>query len=112
MHPRRLSVPDARGDGATLRVTKHTEQRKIVLSHWKDGVCAASTPIELSEVPALIGALADALGEAVHAPSRESSDPAPKETLLSVIRGWLRPKLAQITELRLIRDAARDEQAS
>ena len=65
MHPRRLSIPDARGQGATLRVTKHPEQRKIVLSHWRDGVCVASTPVELTEVPALIGVLADALGDAI-----------------------------------------------
>ena len=67
MYPRRLSIPDARGQGATLRVTKHPEQRKIVLSHWRDGVCVASTPVELTEVPALIGVLADALGDAIDA---------------------------------------------
>ena len=111
MQPRRLSIPDARGQGATLRVTKHPEQRKIVLSHWRDGVCVASTPVELTEVPALIGVLADALGEAIDATPTESSPP-PKGSLLSVIRSWLRPKLAQVAELRLVRDPARDEQAS
>ena len=112
MHPRRLSIPDARGQGATLRVTEHSEQGKIVLSHWRDGVCVASTPVELSEVPALIGVLADALGDAIDAPPRESIVPPSKGSLLSVIRSWLRPKLAQITELRLVRDPSKDEQVS
>jgi hypothetical protein len=112
MHPRRLSIPDARGHGATLRVTKHPEQRKIVLSHWRDGVCVASTPVELSEVPALIGVLADALGDAVDSTPNESAPPPSKGSLLAAIRRWLRPRLAQITELRVVRDPAKDEQVS
>jgi hypothetical protein len=111
VQPRRLSIPDARGQGATLRVTKHPEQRKIVLSHWRDGVCVASTPVELTEVPALIGVLADALGDAIDTTPTESSPP-PKGFLLSVLRSWLRPKLAHVAELRLVRDTTRDKQAS
>jgi hypothetical protein len=112
MQPRRLSIPDARGHGASLRVTKHPEQRKIVLSHWRDGVCVASTPVELSEVPGLIGVLADALGDAIDATPDETTAPPSRGSLLSVIRSWLRPRLAQITELRLARDPSRDEQVS
>jgi chromate reductase len=112
MHPRRLSIPDARGHGASLRVTKHPEQRKIVLSHWRDGVCTASTPVDLSEVPALIGVLADALGDAIDAPAVENSAAAPRTSLVSIIRSWLRPRLAQITELRLVRDPSKDQRAS
>jgi hypothetical protein len=106
MGPNRLSIPDARGDGATLRVTRHPKQRKIVLSHWRDGVCVASTPVELHEVPALIGVLADALGDAIDAmPTPDtSSRPSPIEAL----RDWLRPKLAQVTELRVVRDPGED----
>ena len=112
MHPRRLSIPDARGHGATLRVTKHPEQRKIVLSHWRDGVCVASTPVELSEVPALIGVLADALGDAIDTTDGDQHRPAAEGIPVSVVRSWLRPKLAQITELRLVRDPSKDEQVS
>ena len=111
MHPRRLSIPDARGQGATLRVTKHPEQRKIVLSHWRDGVCVASTPVELTEVPALIGVLADALGDAIDATPTQNTRRR-EGSLLSVLRRWLRPKLAHVTELRLVRDPAKDEQVS
>lgn len=103
MAPRRLSIPDARGHGATLRVTKHPEQRKVVLSHWREGVCVASTPVDLSEVPALIGVLADALGDAIGGKNESAAAPR-MASLLSVVRRWLRPKLAQITELRLVRD--------
>jgi hypothetical protein len=112
MHPRRLSIPDARGQGATLRVTKHPEQRKIVLSHWRDGVCVASTPVELREVPALIGVLADALGDAVDVAPQEIVAPPRRSSVLHVVRNWLRPRLAQITELRLPRDPPKEEQVS
>ncbi len=63
--PKTLTIPDARGNGASFRVTRHQAERKIVLSQWRGGVCVASTPIELSDVPALIGIFADALGESV-----------------------------------------------
>jgi hypothetical protein len=111
-YPNRLSIPDARGQGASLRVTRHHEQRKIVLSHWRDGVCVASTPIELIEVPALIGVLADALGDAIGETGTRAGDgvagrAAPVSERPSVaanLRNWFRPKLAQITELRLVRN--------
>jgi hypothetical protein len=103
-HPNRLTIPDARGSGASLRVTRHTRQRKVVLSHWRDGVCVASTPIELSEVSGLIGVLADALGDAI-----DDSAPTPppvsrNRSLMASVRQWVRPALAQITELRVVRD--------
>jgi hypothetical protein len=100
MRPSRLAIPDARGEGASLRVTRHPEQRKVVLSHWREGVCVASTPIELTEVPALIGVLADALGDAI---DRDVPLAGPSRLgLLERLRTWLRPHLAQITELRLV----------
>jgi hypothetical protein len=111
MAPRRLSIPDARGHGATLRVTKHPEQRKVVLSHWREGVCVASTPVDLSEVPALIGVLADALGDAIGGRQNPSAAAPRTGSLLSVARRWLRPRLAQITELRLVRDSSGVERA-
>jgi hypothetical protein len=101
MRTRSLTIPDARGQDATLRVTWHPEHRKIVLSHWRDGLCVASTPIELAEVSALIGVLADSLGDAVL-----TTESAMKTTSSSTagfwarLRVWLRPRLAQIVELR------------
>ena len=111
MRPRSLAIPDARGSRATLRVTGHPEQGKIVLSHWRDGVCVASTPIELSEVSALIGVMADALGDAI-----SSNEPATGATptiaagLLARIHAWLRPRLAQIVELRIPKDQKAHEE--
>jgi hypothetical protein len=67
----------------------------------------ASTPIELSEVSGLIGVLAEALGEAI-----DTSIPAdaerPRPTLIGVIRNLIRPKLAQVTELRLVKNPRDD----
>jgi hypothetical protein len=99
MQPRSLTIPDARGSGAYLRITRHPEQRKVVISHWRDDLCVASTPVELVEVPALIGVLADVIGDVVR-----SSDPLPANRgdsrFLARIKAWLRPRLAQIVELR------------
>jgi hypothetical protein len=102
--PRSLSIADARGHGATLRITRHPEQNKVVLSHWRDGVCVASTPIELTEVSALIGVLADALGDAIDLTSPPSGTPSRGAQLLAELRAWLKPRLAQIVELRAPRD--------
>ena len=63
-NPKSLNIPDARGNQACLRVTRHPAERKIVVSHWRQGLCVASTPVDLSDVPALIGVLATALGDA------------------------------------------------
>jgi hypothetical protein len=107
-HPNRISIPDARGHGASLRVTRHPPERKIVLSHWRDGVCVASTPIELNEVSALIGVLADALGDAVGVTDITPAPASARPSIVSTLRNWFRPKLAQITELRIVRDPAPD----
>ena len=105
MAPRSLSIPDSRGRGATLRVTRHPEQNKVVLSQWRDGVCVASTPIELTEVSALIGVLADALGDAIDLTSPASETQSRGAQLLAELRAWLKPRLAQIVELRAPKDA-------
>jgi hypothetical protein len=104
MRPRSLSIPDARGQGAVLRVTKHPEQKKVVLSHWRDGLCVASTPVDVNEIPGLISVLADAMGDALD----RTSNAAPttrRSPAFAWVRRWLRPKLAQITELRLARQS-------
>jgi hypothetical protein len=65
----------------------------------------ASTPIELSEVSALIGVLADALGDSigVTAPAPPASAPG-RPSVLATLRRWFRPTLAQITKLRVVTD--------
>jgi hypothetical protein len=91
--PNRLVVADARGHGASLRVTRHPQQRKVVLSHWRNGICVASTPVEVSELPGIISVLADALGEA----AQDSPGPPPrKRGFLVRLRDLVHPVLAVI----------------
>ncbi len=111
-HSNRLSIPDARGGGANLRVTGHADQGKVVVSHWRDGVCVASTPIELSQVPALIAVLADALGRAVAIPKTPTRASPPRPSWLSTAKGLLRPTVAKIVDLRAVREDRRDGRIS
>lgn len=96
--PNRLNIPDARGSGAYLRVTKHPDQRKVVLSHWRGTLCVASTPVDLGEVPALIGVLADALGDAEAVPDSVSKVEAPGRWPWSKVKDGLRPALAKVVD--------------
>lgn len=91
--PKRLVVADSRGQGGSLRITRHPEQHKVVLSHWRDGLCIASTPVDLNELPPIIAALAEALGDEVAQPG-----PAPNSAgrLLPRLRAWFRPKMARV----------------
>lgn len=113
MRPKSIVVPDARDRGATLRVTRHPEQRKVVLSHWRGRLCVASTPVELAEVPTLIGVLVDALNEAA---SSGIQPRAPQQAgfadVAAAFRRWLRPRLAQVRELRPRSGPGADEHAS
>lgn len=112
--PKRIGISDARDNGASLRVTRHPRQRKVVLSHWRDGVCVASTPVDIEEIPGLIGVLVGALGEAASVPD----PPAPTHPAASTwskLRRRFRPTLASVVNLPLVRDlrwekAAGDEQ--
>ena len=54
---------DARGDGRALRVTWHREAGVVVLSLWRDRVCAGTFRMPIEEVPALINVLRDGLEE-------------------------------------------------
>ena len=52
---------DPRGGGRALRVTWHSESGIVVLSLWRENVCAGSFRLPADEVPALIAALASGL---------------------------------------------------
>jgi hypothetical protein len=45
---------DARGNGRALRVRWHTEQELVVLSLWRDNVCAGTFRLPVDQVPELI----------------------------------------------------------
>ena len=97
--PNRLNIPDARGRGASLQVTSHSGQRKVVLSHWRDGICVASTPVDLSELPALIGVLAEALGDAASTAPASAAEGLTKPTFWHRWKENFRPALGKIVEL-------------
>lgn len=100
--PNRLNIPDARGSGAYLRVTRHPDQQKVVLSHWRDSVCVASTPVDISDVPSLIGVLAEALGDAVVMSGSTSVSRPTKPSAWSKLRDLFRPGLAKIVDLHMM----------
>jgi hypothetical protein len=63
---------DARGDDRALRISWHSEADLVVLSLWRDNVCAASFRLSVDEVPDLIDLLRAGLDRAYrHAPTRE-----------------------------------------
>ncbi len=96
--PNRLNIRDTRGQRAYLQVTRHRDQRTVVVSQWRDDICVASTPLDVSELPALIGVLAEALGDAVNTVSPLHEDGADRSMWLR-IRRHFRPTLARIIEL-------------
>jgi hypothetical protein len=63
---------DARGSDRALRVSWHSEADLVVLSVWRDNVCAASFRLSIEEVPGLVEMLRAGLDRANrHAPTRE-----------------------------------------
>ena len=102
--PLAVEFPDAREGDRHLRVSWHGRQRQLVLSHWRDGVCVASTPLPIDEIPRLSAFLADALYEASTAAPAGPTDAPPtlsslREDTLTVVRGWFRPKLAPVIHM-------------
>lgn len=54
---------DARGQGRALRVSWHHEAGLVVLSLWRENVCAGSFRLAVDEVPALIDMLREGLDQ-------------------------------------------------
>ena len=52
---------DARGGDRALRVSWHHESGLVVLSLWRDNVCAGSFRLAVDEVPELIRMLSEGL---------------------------------------------------
>ena len=55
---------DARGGGRAMRVSWHHESGLVVLSLWRDNVCAGSFRLAVDEVPDLIDLLRSGLDQA------------------------------------------------
>jgi len=65
---------DARGDERALRVSWHPEADLVVISLWRDNVCAASFRLAVDEVPDLVELLRTGLDRAHrHAPTRTTA---------------------------------------
>jgi hypothetical protein len=58
---------DARGGDRALRVSWHQESGLVVLSLWRENVCAGSFRLAVDEVPALIALLRRGLDTAYDA---------------------------------------------
>ena len=57
---------DARGDGRALRVAWHTEAGLVNLSLWRQGVCAGTFRLDITQVPDLIDVLRVGLAQQYH----------------------------------------------
>lgn len=55
---------DPRGEDRSLRVTWHQEAQLVVLSLWRDNVCAGTFRLAADEVPDLIALLRQGLDAA------------------------------------------------
>ena len=55
---------DPRGEDRSLRVTWHQDSQLVVLSLWRDNVCAGTFRLAADEVPDLIALLRTGLDEA------------------------------------------------
>jgi len=85
MVPRSLTLRDARGTGAVLRITDHPDEGKVVFSHWRGEVCVASTPIELMDLLALVEFLSAAAKRPAADPSSLAHE-TPERRLLTAFR--------------------------
>jgi len=119
-----VEVADRRGNDAHLRVSWHPEKRLVNISHWRRGICVSSTPVELTDVPALVNLLVGALEEAARtrAGAEEPPGSGPDTTTgagwagvgsgRQAGRRWLRwagrriptPHLAQIIDMKSRRE--------
>ena len=62
---------DSRGGGRALRLSWHHESGLVVLSLWRDNICAGSFRLAAEDVPEMIEALRAGLDAAYrHAPTR------------------------------------------
>lgn len=100
---RRLFLPDVRGPHRYLRVTWHPETSTIVLSHWEEDICLASTPVSLQDATQLVGMIVGALKDAAARPTEASSPPSVGRShgLLGRLRERLRPQLAHVVALHV-----------
>jgi hypothetical protein len=97
---RSLHLPDVRGGDRYLRVTWHADTSTLVLSHWRDAICVASTPVTLEDATRLVGLVVGALKEkAILAAGAPNAEAKTGTNLLTRLRQRFRPPLAHIVRL-------------
>jgi hypothetical protein len=97
-----MEIPDVRDRRRLLRLSWHRSRRAVVVSQWRDGVCVASTQIELTDVPEVINLLVRALQEGAVAavvPPVPPTVVSLRADIRAVARSWLVPRLAPIVAL-------------
>ena len=73
--PRRGEVfLDAGGEGRSMRLSWHHEQGVVILSLWRNTLCAGSFRLPVADVPAVIAALVAGLSEGYPAKSSGRAD--------------------------------------
>jgi hypothetical protein len=60
----RVLIEDQRGNGGFLRVTWHPDRKVLLVSHWRNDLCTATTIVGISDIPKLVSLLAAALADA------------------------------------------------
>ncbi|MGH8968914.1 MAG: hypothetical protein ACRDV1_03090 [Actinomycetes bacterium] len=70
-------MADARGAGRFLRVTWHHEADLVVLSLWRQDVCAGTFRLPRAEVPHLVQVLIEGLAVTPSGPGRRDSPLSP-----------------------------------
>ncbi|HTW10881.1 MAG TPA: hypothetical protein VME46_25500 [Acidimicrobiales bacterium] len=97
-----LVLRDQRGEHRYLRATWHGDTKSVVLSHWADGVCTATTRLALADLPKLTGFLVAALHSAAAAPpsrAREAAaraDKRPAQLCFELLGDWARRSAARL----------------
>jgi hypothetical protein len=71
-----VEVIDVRDDHRRLRLSWHPELREIIVSHWRDNVCVATTPVGVKEIAGVIGLLVQALQDSAMTPPADSASRA------------------------------------
>jgi len=75
---------DTRGGQRALRVSWHQEAGLVLLSLWRENVCAGTFRLAVEEVPVLIETLRAGLDAAYrHAPTRASAGDVPTQPVRS-----------------------------
>jgi hypothetical protein len=77
-----VQIPDPGVTGRFIRFSWHPIKRTVVVSHWRNGVCVASTRLDLSTLAPLIAFFARALDDVAN--SFDAHDARPHTAVVSV----------------------------